>query len=481
MKVLFAAAEAAPFAKNGGLGDVIGSLPKELCKQGVDARVIMPKYSTIGANFCQSMKLKTKLTIHVGWRRQYCGIAEYVHDGVPFYFVDNEYYFARPTVYGYYDEAERYAFFSRAVLDCLPHIEFYPDVLHLHDWHTGMIAALLKAQYQETAAYQNIKTLFTIHNLAYQGIFPHDILANLFGLDDRVFTPEGLEFYGQVNFMKAGLIYSDLVNTVSTTYAQEICTAYFGERLDAVLRSLGNKLHGIINGLDYGIYNAMRDEYIFVNYHRRAMRKRLENKLRLQELLGLEVTETKPLLAVVSRLVESKGFDLLAYILEELLEKDLQLVVLGNGEFKYEDMFQQAARRYPGKVSTSITFDNELAHKIYAGADIFLMPSKFEPCGIGQLIAMRYGAIPVVRETGGLKDTVEPYNQFAETGSGFTFSNYNAHELLAAVNRALAIYAQPKKWAALVNRVMKLDFSWKKSAKLYGELYNKLLGDLANV
>ena len=476
MKVLFAAAEAAPFAKNGGLGDVIGSLPKELRNQGIDARVIMPKYSTIGAEYCGNMELTAKLTVSVGWRRQYCGILEAIYNGVPFYFVDNEYYFARPMLYGYYDEAERYAFFSRAVLDCLPELDFYPDVLQLNDWHTGMIAALLTAQYQDKPAYHQLKTLFTIHNLAYQGIFPHDILENLFGLDDTLFTPEGLEFYGQVNFLKAGLIYADMVNTVSESYAREICTPYFGEHLDMVLATRSNKLHGIINGIDYDIYNPMRDKAVFVNYHRRALKKRLQNKVRLQNLLGLPEAEHKPLLAIVSRLVASKGFDLIAYIADELLAQDVQLVVLGTGESRYEEMFRRLSQKYPDKIAVRIAFDDSLARKIYAGSDIFLMPSQFEPCGVGQLIAMRYGAVPVVRETGGLKDTVTPYDSQQDTGSGFTFSDYNAQEFLAAINRALTLYEQPKQWAALVERVMKQDFSWKQSAKLYGELYNTLLG-----
>lgn len=476
MKVLFAAAEAAPFAKNGGLGDVIGSLPKELRKQGIDARVIMPKYSTIGDAYCENMELAAKLTVSVGWRRQYCGILESIYDDVPFYFVDNEYYFARPMLYGYYDEAERYAFFSRAILDCLPELDFCPDVLQLNDWHTGMVAALLTAQYQDKPAYHQLRTLFTIHNLAYQGIFPHDILENLFGLDDALFTPEGLEFYGQVNFLKAGLIYADMVNTVSESYAKEVCNPDFGEHLDRVLTARTNKLHGIINGIDYDIYNPMRDKAVFVNYHRRALKKRLQNKVRLQNLLGLPEAEHKPLLAIVSRLVASKGFDLIADIAGELLAQDVQLVVLGTGERRYEEMFRGLSQKYSDKVVVRIAFDDSLARKIYAGSDIFLMPSQFEPCGVGQLIAMRYGAVPVVRETGGLKDTVTPYDSQQDNGSGFTFSNYNAQEFLAAINRALTLYEQPKQWMALVERVMKQDFSWKQSAKLYSALYNILLG-----
>ena len=476
MKVLFAAAEAAPFAKNGGLGDVVGSLPKELRKQGIDARVMMPKYSTIGEKYCENMQLAAKLTVSVGWRRQYCGILEYVYEGVPFYFVDNEYYFARPMLYGYYDEAERYAFFSRAILDGLPELNFYPDVLQLNDWHTGMVAALLAAQYQDAPGYRQIKTLFTIHNLSYQGIYPHDILDNLFGLDDAFFTPEGLEFYGQVNFMKAGLIYSDMVNTVSQSYAREICTPDFGEHLDRVLTVKKNKLYGIVNGIDDNLYNPMHDKAIFVNYHRRALKKRLQNKLQLQKLLGLPEAEHKPLFSIVSRLVASKGFDLIACIAEKLLAKDVQLAVLGTGENRYEETFRRLGQQYPDKVAVTIAFDDQLARKIYAGSDIFLMPSQFEPCGVGQLIAMRYGAVPVVRETGGLKDTVTPYDPYQDTGSGFMFSNYNAQELFAAVDSALALYQQPKKWAALIERTMKQDFSWKQSAERYGKLYNILLG-----
>ncbi|VBB05021.1 glycosyl transferases group 1 [Lucifera butyrica] len=474
MKILFVAAEAVPFIKTGGLGDVAGSLPKELKRQGVDVRVILPKYADIPARFREQMIFIRDFDVYVGWRKQFCAVQELVHDGVTFYFVDNEYYFKRPGIYGFYDEAERYAYFTRAVLEALPKLDFRPDIIHAHDWHAGMVSVFLNTHYQHIPFYQNIKTVFTIHNLAYQGIFPAVVLEDILGLGMDYFTNDKLEFNGNVNFMKGGIIYSDIVTTVSKTYAEEIQRPYFGENLDGLLRARNNSLYGIVNGIDYNEYDPATDPLIASPYSWRATRKRQENKLKLQEFLGLPVRRDVPMLAMVSRLVSAKGLDLIERVLEEILSMDLQLVVLGTGEERYHHLFSWAQSKYPDKVSANLKFDNTLAHQIYAASDLFLMPSKFEPCGIGQIIAMRYGSLPVVRETGGLKDTVQPYNEITGEGTGFRFANYNAHELLYTVQRAVGLYADKKLWHNIMKNAMLSDYSWRQSVMQYRDLYEQL-------
>jgi starch synthase len=475
LKVLFVASEAAPFAKTGGLGDVIGSLPKALKKQGLDVRVIIPKYSAIAGEFAAQMVERAVLTVPVGWRRQYCGVFELEYQGITWYFVDNEYYFKRDGLYGHYDEAERFAYFCRSVLKALPQLDFMPDIIHCHDWQTGPLAAMLKQQYLVRDAYSAVKTVFTIHNLMYQGIFPGDILGDLLGLPASMFTADGLEFYGQVNFLKGGLAFSDALTTVSRSYAQEIQQPYFGEKLDGFLARRQADIRGIVNGIDYELYNPACDPDIYTNYTWRGTTKRLENKLRLQAELGLPAGLDIPLIGIVSRLVSSKGLDLVAHIMEELLAQNVQLAVLGTGEARFEHMFRDAAWRYPDKVSANITFSDTLAHKIYAGSDLFLMPSRFEPCGIGQLIALRYGSIPVVREVGGLKDTVASYNPAAGTGNGFSFFNYNAHEMLSVIEEAIALYRDRSQWVKLVKNAMRGDYSWQQSATEYRLLYESLV------
>lgn len=474
MKVLFAAAEAVPFAKTGGLADVIGSLPKELRKLGIDARIMMPKYSDIPVQFTAQFRKIAEQTVPVGWRNQYCGVETFDCDGVPFYFLDNEYYFRRAGLYGYYDDGERFAFFSRAIPHVLPHIEFQPDVLHCHDWHAAMAIVLLGAHYQRDPFYQHIRTLFTIHNLKYQGVFAAEVLGDLLSLGAEYFTPETLEFHGAVNFMKGGLVFADAVTTVSPSYAAEIQTAWYGEQLEGILAKRQDELHGILNGIDWERYNPSADPALFNHYTWRSSKRKQQNKTKLQEQLGLPVSESTPMVAIVSRLVEPKGLDLVTRVLDELLELDLQLVVLGTGDEKYESMFRVAAHQRPDKVSANLYFDEVLASRIYAASDIFLMPSKFEPCGIGQLIAMRYGSLPVVRETGGLKDTVIPFDESSHSGHGFRFANYNAHDLLYSLKRALDYYRQPDYWSKLVQQAMKQDFSWNRSAKLYRDVYQNL-------
>ncbi|HWR44708.1 glycogen synthase GlgA [Sporomusa sp.] len=474
LKVLFVASEAAPFAKTGGLGDVIGSLPKELKNQGIDVRVIMPKYSSIPPEFANKMTQIASLTVPVGWRRQYCGLYELEYQGLTWYFTDNEYYFKRGNLYGYYDEAERFAYFCRATLKALPQLGFMPDIIHCHDWQTGPLSAMLRQQYLVRNEYSGIKTVFTIHNLMYQGIFPGDILGDLLGLPPSVFTEEGLEFYGQVNFLKGGLAFSDCITTVSKSYVQEIQQPYFGEKLDGFLVKRKSDLYGIVNGIDYDVYNPAADTEVHANYTWRGTTKRLENKLKLQAELGLPVGKQTPVLGIVSRLVNSKGLDLIAHIMEELLSLDVQLVILGTGEERFEQMFTDAARRYPQKVSANITFSDRLAHRIYAGSDLFLMPSRFEPCGIGQLIALRYGSIPIVRQVGGLKDTITQFNPETGEGNGFSFINYNAHEMLSVIEEALTLYKDRTQWAKLIKNAMRSDHSWQRSASEYRALYEKL-------
>jgi len=473
LTVLLAAAEAAPFVKTGGLGDVVGSLAKALRRIGVDARVMLPQYDCIAPEYKTAMVLKNEAAVPVGWRRQYCGLRELIHDGTPFYFLDNAYYFRRPRVYGFFDEAERYAFFCRSVLAMLPALDVRPQILHCHDWHAGMIAPLLAVHYRGQSAYQALRTLFTIHNLHYQGIFAKTVLGDVLDLGWEHFTPEGIEFYDQVNFMKGGLMYADRISTVSRTYAEEIQTPFLGEMLDGVIRNRRHLLAGIINGIDYAAYNPATDRHLFVPYDAEEPHKG-ENKVKLQGMLDLPVNADTPLLAMVTRLVGQKGLDLLVRVLEDLLALDLQLVIVGSGEERYEGFLQYAGRSHPDKMSVHIGFDDQLARRVYAAADLFLMPSLFEPCGTAQLIALRYGCLPVVRETGGLKDTVMPYDEDADEGNGFTFTNYNAHDMLAAIKRALAFYRQPARWSRLVARAMRADHSWRSSARQYVGLYNAL-------
>ncbi|WP_003540325.1 glycogen synthase GlgA [Desulfotomaculum nigrificans] len=474
VRVLFVASEGVPFVKTGGLADVIGSLPKELRKQGLDVRVMLPKYGDIPIHLKEKMVSIKKITIPVGWRQQYCGIEALNQEGVPFYFIDNEYYFKRPGLYGFYDEAERFAFFCRAVLESLPHLDFAPQIIHCHDWHTGMVSVLLKAHYKNHPFYQGIRTMFTIHNLQYQGVFPRSILGDLLNLGEEYFTIDGVEFYGQVSFMKGGLNFSDLLTTVSETYAREIQDPYYGERLDGLLRYRQKDLHGILNGIDYELYNPANDPLICAPYDWQSLNGKQVNKEKLQRILCLPPRQDVPVIAIVSRLVSQKGLDLVAHVLEEIMNMDVQLVVLGAGEKKYEQLFKDFALRYPDKLSTNLYFGNTLAHRIYAGADILLMPSRFEPCGLGQIIALRYGCLPLVRETGGLKDTILPYNRYTGAGNGFSFTNYNAHELLFTLQRAVELYQQPEIWFKLVVNAMQSDFSWYKSAQKYKDLYNRL-------
>ena len=478
MKVLYVTAECWPFIKTGGLGDVAYALPKALKKEGVDVRVIMPKYSNIPTYLKDKFKPVAEFSVKVGWRNQYCGIESMELDGVTFYFIDNEFYFKRsdqPSIYGHGDDPERFAFFTNAVLAAIEKLNFYPDVMNLNDWHTGMIPLILKENYGHLRKYKNIKTVYTIHNLQYQGIFNKDILGNIFDLSYDHFNNGDIEFYGNVNFMKAGIVFADEVTTVSETYAKEIQTEFYGEGLDGLLKANAYKLEGILNGIDYDLNNPATDNAIFVNFDVNCIEKKLENKKKLQEILGLEVNPDIPLVGIVSRLTSQKGLDLINYMMPEIMSENLQMVVLGTGEHQYQSMFNYYNSNFSDKLSARITFDTAFAQQIYAACDIFLMPSLYEPCGIGQMLAMRYGSIPIVRETGGLKDTVIPYNKFTGEGNGFSFANYNAHEMFFTLQKAIKLYQDKNIWNNLIINAMNTDNSWKKSAQDYIRIFKSLI------
>lgn len=473
MNVLFAVSECVPFIKSGGLADVAGALPKELNKLGINVRVILPKYSSIPHEMRSNISKVKEIDVWVGWRKQYCGIEKLELDGIVYYFIDNEQYFNRENLYGYFDDGERFSFYSRAILEAIPHLDFELDVIHCHDWHTGMVNFLLDAQYRHIPEYADIRTVFTIHNLQFQGIFPREVLHDLLNLDDSYFTIDQLEFYGNVNFMKAAIVASDAITTVSPTYRNEIQMSYYGEKLDGLLRHRSNALTGILNGIDNEIYNPEKDQYINKAYNHHSLENKKVNKKNIQMHFTLPEREETPLIVIISRLTKQKGLDLVKHVFHEVLKNDVQFIVLGTGDKEFEGFFRQMEEEYPKKVRAHIGFNEQLAHQLYAAADLFLMPSKFEPCGLGQLIAMRYGAVPIVRETGGLNDTVEPYNEYTNSGNGFSFKNYNAHDLLNTVNRAVDFYQEKETWEFLVQSAMKKDYSWVQSAKKYIQLYSE--------
>ena len=481
LKVLYVASEAVPFIKTGGLADVAGSLPKALKKQDVDVRVVMPKYGKIAQEYLDKMEHIYDGEFTVSWRTKFLGIDKLVLDGVTFYFIDNQEYFYREGFYGYGDDAERFAFFSRAALEILPQDNFWPDVIHTNDWHTALVNVYLRLDHIGDERYERIRTVFTIHNLKYQGVFPKDVMGDVLGLDWQYFNNGDLEYYDAVNFMKGAIVYADNITTVSRTYAQEIQYEFFGEGLDGLLRRRAGDLHGIVNGLDTELYNPATDKYLtepFMKYDAtNVTEKKIDNKAALQRMLDLPVERQTPLVAMVTRLVEPKGLDLVVRILDELLEhEDMQFVLLGVGDRVYEDWFRGLAWRHPTNVSSNIYFSDEMAQRIYAGASIFLMPSAYEPCGIGQLIARRYGTIPVARATGGLVDTIIPYNKSTQEGNGYLFADYNAHDMMYTVKKALTLFRDFNSWKLLMQNAMNTDYSWARSAKEYKALYERLIG-----
>ncbi|MGL5149759.1 MAG: glycogen synthase GlgA [Clostridium sp.] len=476
MRVLIVGSEAHPFIKTGGLGDVLGSLPKALNKKGVEVRVVIPKYKNIKPEMKSKLKFKKCFRVQVGWRNQYCGIFEYEENGVIYNLIDNEYYFNRDGLYGYYDDGERFAFFDRAVLEMVRQLDWKPDVIHCNDWHTGMIPVLLKLEYGHQHFYREVKSVFSMHNMLFQGVFDKNVLPELFGYNMDPFNNGSLEFYGGVSFMKGGIVYSDKISTVSYTYANEIKTPQYGEKLDGLFIERGYAIRGILNGIDYEEFNPIDDVYIYKNFTNDVIESKKENKINLQRELGLHIDENIPMIGIVSRLTNQKGLDLIVNIADRLLQSNVQLVVVGTGDHYYEEHFRGLEYRYKDRVSSNIKFDNELAHKVYASSDMFLMPSLFEPCGLGQLIALRYGSVPIVRETGGLKDTICPYNQYNGVGNGFSFRNYNANELLHIVEYALNIYKDKERWESIVTQAINSNNSWDKSANEYKDLYQELIG-----
>ena len=475
MKLLFVGAEAVPYISTGGLGDVLGSLPQAVkaANPEADVRVILPLYKKIKEKFDSQLDYVGNTVVELSWRRQYCGLFKCENNGVVYYFVDNEYYFKRESVYGDFDDAERFAFYGKAVLDVMPLIDFYPDILHTNDWQSAMTVIYLKRKYGLLPNYRDIKTIYTIHNIDYQGIFSMSILGDVFGLDDS--DRSVVEYNGNINLTKGALVCTDRISTVSQRYAEEIQTEFYSSGLHYVLHLYGGKISGIVNGIDVNYYNPANDNVIASKFDAEDLGGKAECKRVLQEMCGLEQNAEVPVVSMISRLASHKGFDLVKFILPEMLEMGIQFVLLGTGEQELEEYFKTVQYRYPNQVKAFLEFNKDLSKKIYAGSDIFLMPSKSEPCGLSQMISSAYGTIPVVRETGGLYDTIKPYNEYTGEGNGFTFANYNAHEMKDALGRAVELFKDKEKWYTLTKQVMKTDFSWDVSAKEYLKLYSDLM------
>lgn len=469
-KILFVASEATPFIATGGLAEVIGALSKALAKDpAYDVRVVLPLYSDIKAEYRRKMSFLGNIFVPLSWRNQYCGIFSCQEEGVTFYFLDNEYYFKRPGCYGYYDDGERFAFFSRGVMEILPFINFYPDVLHCHDWQAALSVLYLKTIYCYRPEYQFIRALFTIHNIEYQGKYSLDILEDLFGISNNYRYL--LEYDGCLNLMKGAIECAEKFSTVSPTYANEIKNPLYAHGLDEIIRKNAFKLSGILNGIDTVSYDPATDPALFAHYSADDLGNKAVCKAELQKMLGLSVKQV-PVIAMISRLVSHKGLDLVKAVIEDILQDDVQFVLLGTGDAVYENYFKDLGRRYTGKVATVIAFNGDLSRKIYSGADIFLMPSKSEPCGLSQMIASRYAAVPVVRETGGLFDSIKPYGS---GGNGFTFAAYNPYDMLYVVREAVNTYKNGEEWQVLMQKAARTDFSWLHSAEEYKKLYTATL------
>ena len=475
MQVLFAAFECVPFYKSGGLGDVAGSLPRYINNGSCEVRVILPKLSAIPGQYSSRMEFIKSFDVYLGWRKQYCGLFRLRHNGLTYYFLDNEYYFKRSQVYGEFDDGERVAFFSKAVLEAILHMDgFAPDILHCNDWHTALAPVFLREMYMQSEKHRNIRTVFTIHNLKFQGQYSRPVLDDILGLKG---TPAEAQMCADdsVNYMAGGVHYTDWITTVSPSYADEITGEYYGEKLDPLFRERKPVMTGILNGIDYKEYDPAKDRLIAANYDAQSIEAKKINKLALQRELGLEENADTALIILISRLTEQKGLDLVNYILPQLAGRDMQFAVLGVGDRKYEEAFSRSASEHPDKFKTMLCFSEELSHRFYAGADALLMPSRFEPCGLSQMMAMRYGTLPIVRETGGLKDSVRPYNKYTKEGTGFSFANFNADELLSCIDLCLDTYYNSKEdWSTLVQNAMKEDFSWSKAANTYRALYRRL-------
>ncbi|ARK29123.1 glycogen synthase GlgA [Halalkalibacter krulwichiae] len=469
MNIVMAASECAPYFKTGGLADVVAALPKALANNDHTLTVVLPKHRNLPDEIQSKLKFICSFDVYVRWRKQYCGILAYETEEVTYYFIDNEYYFDRMQMYGEMDDAERYAFFTHAFFEALDRLNLEPDLIHCHDWQTALIPTYIKAG----AVQRNVKTVFTIHNLKYQGIFPLTIFDELLHLDQIHLG--GLEFNGTINFMKSALVHADWVTTVSPTYANEILDPYYGEGLETFLHERQTSLTGIVNGIDEEIYNPESDLYVSIPYKKHYGRKK-ENKRIMQQELDLTVSKEIPMFVVISRLVEEKGLPLLVHIIDELLTTEsVQVVIMGTGETGFEDHFQDISNRYPNTCRFMNVFQEGLARRLYAASDFFLMPSRFEPCGLSQLIALRYESVPIVRETGGLKDTIKPYNEYTGEGNGFSFTNYNADDFLNTIRYAIHLYHQPKHWNQILKNVYKSKLNWEHSAAKYENIYKKLL------
>ncbi len=473
MKILYAASEALPFASTGGLADVAGSLPAALVRAGHDVRVVMPLYSSIPARFREQMTTAAEINVKLSWRNQYCGIKTLVHEGVTFYFLDNEYYFKRNSMYGSYDDGERYAFFCRAILEMMPAISFFPDVLHANDWQCALSVIYLKRNYNHIDEYADMKAIYTIHNIAYQGIYDIRTMGDIFALNawDRSIV----EYDGALNLTKGAIVCCDRLTTVSPHYAEEIKDEAFACGLHYIIRDNAYKLSGILNGIDMDYYNAAVDPEIEQNFTAADLSGKAACKAALQSELGLPVKPEVPLIAMISRLVSHKGLDLVQCVMEDLLLDGVQFVMLGTGDLAYEQYFEELAVKYPDQAAVLIKYDKSLSKRIYAGADLFLMPSKSEPCGLAQMIASRYATIPIVRETGGLYDSIKPLNDLTGEGNGFTFTHYNAHDMLFTVRRAVNIREDAARWELLQKRAITMDFSWNASSAQYVKLYESVL------
>ena len=479
-KVLFVASECVPFIKTGGLADVVGSLPKGIDKEYYDVRVILPKYNCMHQDKKDMLHYRDHFYMEFNWKNEYVGILEAEYDGIKYYFIDNEYYFNgfKPYCDNALFEIEKFAFFSKAALSILPVIGFRPDLIHCHDWQTGLIPVYLHERFAGGEFYRGIKTVMTIHNLKFQGKWSIKEVQSITGLPDYYFAPDKLEAYKDANYLKGGIVYADRVTTVSNSYAEEIKTPFYGEKLDGLMNARANCLSGIVNGIDYEDYNPLTDNKIERNYDVNNFRKeKIKNKIQLQKDLGLNEDPNAMLIGIVSRLTDQKGFDLIAYVMDELCQDEVQFVVLGTGEERYENMFRHFAWKYQGKVSANIFYSEAMSHKVYGSCDAFLMPSQFEPCGLSQLMSLRYGTVPIVRETGGLKDTVEPYNEYEGRGDGFSFTNYNPWDMMEVINYAKYTYfVHRKEWDEMVARGMQKDFSWDASRYKYEGIYSWLIG-----
>ena len=478
MKILYATSEAVPFCKTGGLADVAGSLPSALSAEGAEVAVILPLYQRVKERFGDQLKFECYDYINLAWRNCYCGLFSLEKDGVTWYFIDNEQYFNRPDLYGYMDDGERFGFFSRAVVRMLQHMKFWPDVIHCNDWQTALVPVYLKDDGVREEQFRSIKTTLTIHNIEYQGRYGENTLCDLFGLDWGWMADGTLQMDGDVNLLKGAILCADAINAVSPSYANELKNPFFAHRMDSVLNQCSYKLSGVLNGIDMKLYNPATDTRITECYSKEDMSGKAVNKAALQKMMGLNEDPNVPIVAMVSRLVSHKGLDLVREVLHDMMELPLQLVVLGKGDAAYEEFFRWASQQYGGRMSVCLDYNENLSMAIYSGADLFLMPSKSEPCGLSQMIAMRYGTVPIVRETGGLRDSVRPYEAWRDAGTGFTFANYSSSDMLHVINEAVYLYKDyPEAFARLRDRAMSEDFSWGRSAKEYLRIYANITGN----